>query len=544
LQYTFDGYALDIATRELRRGAALVPIAPQVFDLLEYLIRHRERVVTKDELIDAIWDGRAVSEAAVTTRFNAARSAIGDSGNEQRLIKTLPRRGFRFVAPVHEVETPAGARAMATAADARAHDGGDTTMSDQDVAAGEAQAGDGPAPRLSILVLPLTSIGGGPEQAAFADGVTESLITDLSRTRNSFIVARRKPDAHNGKAIEVRQAGREANARYVLDGSLQRSGNRLRVNVQLIDVETGRHLWADRFEKPVVDAFELQDEIAWRLVHLVTIQLVLDQARRARRLLLPGPGDLVMQGIASLCEGLTRQSVATARSFFEAALALDSGYPNALVGLAAVDVNTCFYLLTDEPAAILSRAEANVVKALSFAPNYAYGHFVLGNVYALTNRVDQSIAAYEKAMELDHSMTSALGCVGFVKCFIGRAAEAEGHILEALRLCPHHVDAHYMKYFLGEALIYLGDDAKAVDWLRRSIETNRNLPRAHFALAAALGLLGSADEAKRAAQEGIAINPGFTIRRLQANTFSNNPVYLAGLGRFIAGLRLAGVPQG
>jgi tetratricopeptide (TPR) repeat protein len=147
-------------------------------------------------------------------------------------------------------------------------------------------------------------------------------------------------------------------------------------------------------------------------------------------------------------------------------------------------------------------------------------------------------------MELDHSMTSALGCIGFAKCFIGRAAEAEGHILEALRLGPHHVDAHYLKYFMGETLIYLAEDAKAVDWLRRSIETNRNLPRAHFALAAALGLLGNADEARRAVQEGLSVNPSFTIWRLQVNKFSNNPAYLAGLDRFIAGLRLAGVPEG
>ncbi|MCC8942425.1 winged helix-turn-helix domain-containing protein [Bradyrhizobium sp. Arg68] len=545
MQYNFDGYAFDTGTRELRRGAELVSIAPQVFDLLEYLIRNRDRVVTKDELIDAIWNGRAVSDAAVTTRLNVARSAIGDSGNEQGLIRTLPPRGFRFVAAVNEVEQHAAADEMAASSRALADEPATIEgESDQDVAAGAARADGKPASRLSILVLPLTSIGGGPEQAAFAAGVTENLITDLSRTGLTFIVARRKPHSHTGEAIDIRQAGRDANARYVLEGSLQRSGDRLRVNVQLTHVETGRHVWADRFEKQVVDPFDLQDEIAWRLAPLVATQVVLNEARRAERLMFPGPGDLIVQGMASLCDGLTPRSAVVARGFFERALAIDNRYTVALAGLANVDVNACFSLLTDDTAATLSRAEANVVKALSLTPNNAHAHFVLGGVYALTHRVDQAIAAYETAIALDHSRTSALGCIGFAKCFIGRTAEAETHILEALRLCPHHVDAYYMKYFMGEALIYLAEDARAADWLRRSIETNRNLPRAHFALAAALGLLGIEDEATRAAQEGLSINPGFTIRRLQASNFSNNPVYLTGLDRLITGLRLAGVPEG
>ncbi|WP_166296914.1 winged helix-turn-helix domain-containing tetratricopeptide repeat protein [Bradyrhizobium sp. 2S1] len=545
MRYFFEGHVLDTGTRELHRAGELVSITPQVFDLLEFLIRNRERVVRKDELIDAIWSGRAVSDAALTTRLNAVRSAIGDSGSEQRRIKTMPRRGFRFIAPVNEVKEHAGAREAAASSSLFADD--DATIdgaSDQDVAAGEARVDEKPAPRRSILVLPLTSIGGGPEQAAFADGVTESLITDLSRTRYLFIAARRKPHAPGSKAVDIRRAGRDATARYVLESSIQRSGNRLRVNAQLIDVVTGRHLWDDRFEKQVLDPFDLQDEIALRLAHLVSTQLILDEARRAKRLMFPSPGDLIIQGMASLCEGLPPQSSALARGFFERALALDNRYTVALIGLANIDVNTCFFLLADDPAATLSRAEANIIKALSFVPNNAHAHFVLGNIYALTNRVDQGIAAYEKAMELDHSMTSALGCIGFAKCFIGRAAEAEGHILEALRLGPHHVDAHYLKYFMGETLIYLAEDAKAVDWLRRSIETNRNLPRAHFALAAALGLLGNADEARRAVQEGLSVNPSFTIWRLQVNKFSNNPAYLAGLDRFIAGLRLAGVPEG
>jgi len=208
----------------------MVSIAPQVFDLLDYLIRNRQRVVSKDDLISAVWNGRAVSDAALTTRLNAVRNAIGDTGEKQRLIKTLPRKGFRFVGTVKESERPIVAPADSSALS------GDTTL------------GLLTAPRLSIAVLPFTNVGGDPEQDYFVDGVTECLTTDLSRMRGAFVIARNSAFSYKGKAIDVRQVGRELNVRYVLEGSVQRSGRRLRVNVQLIDAESGQHLWAERFE--------------------------------------------------------------------------------------------------------------------------------------------------------------------------------------------------------------------------------------------------------------------------------------------------------
>ena len=213
MRYFFEEYAFDTDRRELHRGTNPVPITPQVFDLLDCLIRQRERVVSKDDLISAVWNGRIVSDAALTTRMNAARAAIGDDGERQRLIKTLPRKGFRFVGTVRErasLEAP--------------------------------NEDEFSRPRLSIVVLPFTNLSGDPEQDYFVDGVTESLTTDLSRISGSFVIGRHTAFTYKGKAGDLKQVGRELNVRYVLEGSVQRGDSSLRVNVQLTDAETGSHL--------------------------------------------------------------------------------------------------------------------------------------------------------------------------------------------------------------------------------------------------------------------------------------------------------------
>jgi TolB-like protein len=204
LRFLFEDYALDTDRRELHRATDPIVVTPQVFDLLDYLIRNRERVVSKDDLINAVWNGRIVSDAALTTRLNAARSAIGDTGEKQRLIKTLPRKGFRFVGAVEEAHRPA-----------------------IEPVGSAAQSGDTP-PRLSIVVLPFANLSGDREQDYFVDGVTESLTTDLSRVGGLFVIARNSAFSYKGKAVDVRQIGREFNVRYVLEGSVQRAGNRLR----------------------------------------------------------------------------------------------------------------------------------------------------------------------------------------------------------------------------------------------------------------------------------------------------------------------------
>ena len=203
LRYLFEDFILNTDRRELRRSADVVPTTPQVFDLLDYLIRHRERVVSKDDLISAIWNGRIVSDAALTTRLNAARAAIGDDGDKQRLVKTMPRKGFHFVGTVQEVKTSAD-QLVGLAEHERRHNSRPSS------------------PRLSIVVLPFANLSGDPEQDYFVDGVTESLTTDLSRISGLFVIGRHTAFIYKGKAADLTQIGRELNVRYALEGSVRR----------------------------------------------------------------------------------------------------------------------------------------------------------------------------------------------------------------------------------------------------------------------------------------------------------------------------------
>jgi TolB-like protein len=527
VRYFFENYTFDTDRRELRRGAEMIPLAPQVFDLLEYLIRNRERVVSKDDLIHAIWANRSVSDAALTTRLNAVRAAIGDTGEKQFLIKTLPRKGFRFVGAVQE-ETQGGP----------AEQTGSATRGG--VMAKTASS----AHRLSIVVLPFANLSGDPEQGYFVDGVTESLTTDLSRISGSFVIGRHTAFTYKDTAVDLRKIGRELNIRYALEGSVQRSGNWLRVNVQLVDAESGNHLWAERFDKPIADLFDMQDEIVSRLANALDAQLVEIEARRAEHSVRPDAMDLYFQGIAHLNKGVTLEHLTQARGFFERLLALDPGSIEALVGTAIVDYSMGVNFLTDERAASLAAAETALNKALSMAPQHAQAHMHLGVVHIFKFRAAQGIAECERALALDRNLANAHGWIGRGKYHLGRAEETEAHIHKALRLSPRDTFAYRWMMVMGLAKFWLGADAEAVAWLRRSIEANRNFPFTHFFLAAALALVGQLDEARAVAQAGLTLQPNFTIRRFRANPYSDNPDYLAKRERVYEGMRLAGVPEG
>ncbi|SDS86184.1 adenylate/guanylate cyclase domain-containing protein [Bradyrhizobium canariense] len=400
------------------------------------------------------------------------------------------------------------------------------------------------APRFSIVVLPFVNIGDDPEQEYFVDGVIESLTTDLSRIYGSFVIARNTAFAFKGKSPDVRQIGRELNVRYVLEGSVQRNGNRLRINVQLIDAETGNHLWAERFDKPLADFFDMQDEIVSRLANALDAQLIEAEARRAGRSPHPDAMDLYFQGRAYWNKGMTPEYLTQAMDFFERALALDAGHVDAMVGWATVVASIAGSFASDDRAAQLAAAETTLTKVLSMAPRHAWAHLTLGAVQMFTNRAAQGIGECERALTLDHNLADAHACIGMGKYFAGRAEETEAHILEALRLSPRDVHAYRWMQFVGIAKAQLGADIEAVSWLRRSIEANRNFPLAHFHLAEALALLGQLDEARAAAKAGLALQPDFTLRRYRMNALSDNPAYLAGRARSAEGMRLAGVPEG
>jgi TolB-like protein/class 3 adenylate cyclase len=400
-------------------------------------------------------------------------------------------------------------------------------------------------PRLSMVVLPFANLGGDPEQEHFVDGVTENLTTDLSRIRGAVVIARNTAFTYKGKTLDVKTIGRDLNVRYVLEGSVQRGGNRMRVNVQLIDAESGNHLWAERFDKPLADLFDMQDEIVARLANALNAQLAAAEARRAEQAPHPDSMDLYFQGLAWYNKGASRDNVAQARSFFDRALAVDPDNVDALIGSARADVREGANFFVSDPLAAFAAAEAKLTKALSSVPDHARGHGLLGYVDILTRRAAEGIAECERALELDRNLASAHAFIGLGKIFIGRAEETEAHVREALRLSPRDTNAHTWKTFGGIAAHFLGSHEQAAAWFRRAIEANRNYATSYFMLAAALAQLGRLDEAHSAVKAGLALNPTLTISRLRVawTAQSDDPRYLAQLEPAFEDLRKAGVPE-
>ena len=400
-------------------------------------------------------------------------------------------------------------------------------------------------PRLSIVVLPFANIGGDAEQEHFVDGVTESLTTDLSQIRGAVVIARNTAFTYKGKPIDVKTIGCELNVRYVLEGSVQRGASRMRLNVQLIDAETGNHLWAERFDKPLADLFDMQDEIVARLAGALNSQLVAAEARRAERAPTPDSMDLYFQGLAWLNKGMTPDNLGQARGFFDRALAADPGNVDALIESARGDVYSGSLFYVTDAAGSFAAAEAKLTKALSSVPDHARGHAWLGYVDICTKRAAQGIAECEHALALDRNLAQAHSIIGLGKSLIGRAEENEAHVCEALRLSPRDMLAYIWMTNAGLAKNFLGRWEQAGVWCRRAIEVNRNFPLAFFQLAAALAQQGRLDEAHSAVKAGLALDPGFAVSRFRANMVarSDDPTFLGGVQPILEGMRIAGVPE-
>ena len=522
MRYLFENYAFDTDRRELRRGTDVIAIAPKVFDLLVYLIGNRERVVSKDDLISAIWEGRVVSDVAMTTRLNAARKAVGDFGDEQRLIKTFPRKGVRFIGTVQETPGPAGAT-VASSSPTHA-----VTVPDKP----------------SLVVLPFANLTPDPEQEYFVDGVTESLTTDLSRMVGIFVIGRNTAFTYKGKHVDLKQIGRELGVRYILEGSVQRGEGRVRINVQLVDAESGNHLWAERFDKPIADFFDMQDEIGARLANQLGTELVTAEARRAARAPHPDSMDLYFQGMVSVHRGSDPANLSQARKFFEQALGLDAGNVEAMVGMAFVDAMRGTSMQTGDRTARLLAAETSLAKVIAYLPNHAMAHCLLGVVQIFTKRAAQGIAECERALALDRNLATAYAWIGLGKCYLGRAQEAEAYIMRAFRLSPRDNRAFTWMINAGVAQSYLAADEPAVYWFKRAIETNPNVAAfVHVYLAAALAHLGRIEEARASIQTGLAIDPNFTLSHFHASTPTDNSASLAQRARIGEGMRKAGLPE-
>jgi len=399
------------------------------------------------------------------------------------------------------------------------------------------------ASHLSIVVLPFANMSGDASQDYFADGITENLTTDLSRLSGSFVIARNTAFTFKGKSADARQIGKDLGVRYVMEGSVQRDQSQVRVNAQLIDAESGGQLLAERFDRPLANLFSMQDEIVASLASQLGARLITNEARRAERISNPDSMDLYFQGMAWLNKGHNLDDLARARHFFESALTLDPANLEASLGTVAVDALSAQGYRTDDRAERYASVEGRLTKLLSQSPNDAWTHYWMGRIKIETNRGVEGIAEAERALALDPNLASAHAVIGLAKLVNGHPEETEAHELEALRVSPHDTDANIWTAYIALSKLFLGDDETAVALYRRAFEINGNYPIGHFLMAAAFAELGRLDEARAAVQGGLALNPGFTIRRYRMGAQSDNPVFLKRREQIIVAMRKAGVPE-
>jgi TolB-like protein/class 3 adenylate cyclase len=400
-------------------------------------------------------------------------------------------------------------------------------------------------PRLSIVVLPFANLGGDKEQDDFVDAVTESLTTDLSRQPDFFVVACKTAFAFKGKAVDARQIGRELGVRYVLEGSVQSGTDRLRVNAQLIDAESGAHLWAERFDKPHMDLFDMQDEITARLARAMDLQLVTAETRRVQR---EGPKeldsiDLELRGHAVFFQKLSVSGAREARGIFEEALRVDDNNVCALLGLVETHMWEVNSYMSDARAQQVRLAEAAISKALQLTPNSARTHFGRAFVLMASRTPELAFREIELAISLDRDLPFVHMRAGWIKIFLGRAEEAEGHVIDAMRLSPRDPLLGLWYAILGLADLHLGRLDKAVDRLRKAIELAPNHEIPYFYLAAVLALQGRGIEAAEACTIGRRLAPNFRIGKCRAEVQSDNPIFLAQRERLYEGLAKAGLPE-
>ncbi|WP_245333947.1 winged helix-turn-helix domain-containing protein [Bradyrhizobium guangdongense] len=363
---------VDLARETLRDGRGnIVPLRPRAWAVLRLLATRAGQLVGKDEIMDEVWSDCEVTEDSLVQAIGDIRRALGDAGRPA--LKTLPRRGYMLVVDDKAIDVPVVS----------------STVETFEI---EEPPGPSPIPHLSIMVLPFANLGGDSAQDYFADGVTECLTTDLSRIAGSFVIGRNTAFTFKGRAVDARQIGRDLNVRYVLEGSVQRGGNRFRLNAQLTDTATGSQVWADRFDKPAAELLDMQDEIVSRLANTLNAELIAAEARRAERSPRPDAMDLFFQGRALQNRGVTRLLLAQAGEFFAQSLTLDPANIEAAVAAAQVDVSVGSAFMADDVNTHFHAAETALKGVLVHAPNHPRAHMLLGAVQIQTNRIDNGIA--------------------------------------------------------------------------------------------------------------------------------------------------------
>jgi TolB-like protein len=386
------------------------------------------------------------------------------------------------------------------------------------------------------VVLPFTNIGGGPEQEYFVDGVTESLTTDLSRISGSFVIGRNTAFTYKGKHVDLKQIGCELNVRYVLEGSVQRSGNRLRVNVQLIDAESGTHLWAERFDKPVADLFDMQDEIVARLANTLGYELVRAEAKKSARSGNLDAIDLIMRGWAVIWQQPTKESTASGRDYFERAIKIDPQNAEAMVGFAYACSRASIYGWSTTGEDTYAAQLDLLTKATAINPDYAFAYYVKSLVLFYTKQLPGAVEAAQTAVALDPNAAYGYYAMAMAEAWLGRCEQSNGHIKQAFALSPRDPIGGLWHVILGISEACLGRLDVAIMEFKRGIDAGYRTYFAYAYLAAGEAAKGNDAEAKPALAEARRLNPQLTIKSF-AEHVGLPPAII------VEGWRKAGLPE-
>ncbi|GLS19226.1 hypothetical protein GCM10007874_22430 [Labrys miyagiensis] len=517
--FFFEQFVLDIARRELRGPAGPISVEPQVFDLLTYLIRNRDRVVSKDDILAAVWGGRLVSESALTTRINAVRSAVGDTGNAQRLIKKLPRKGIRFAGAVREE------RDAVNAASLLSWPPGPPALPD----------------RPSIAVLPFANMSGDPDQEYFADGMVEEIITALSRMRWLFVIARNSSFAYKGRTVDVKQIGRALGVRYVLEGSVRKSANRVRITGQLLEASSGVLLWADRFEGGLEDIFDLQDQVTASVVGAIAPrlgQVEIDRANHKPTESLDAY-DYFLRGMANV-HRWNRQANNEALRDFRCAIERDPEFASAY-GLAArcySQRKACGWMIDRRQET--AEAERLARLAAEFGRDDAVALCTAGIVLAyVVGRLDEGDALIDRALVLNPNLAWAWVFGSWVKIWLGQPDAATERGARAMRLSPNDPE---VLFFMRTATAYshflTGHYAEALSWSRTAMRQQPKFVISICAAAASGALAGQLEEAQEAVERLRELESELRISDLtELFPFRRSD----DIARWVEGLRKAGL---
>ena len=537
VRLAFGEFCLDEARRELRRGSEPVAIEPQVFDLLLYLVQNRDRVVTKDDLIAAVWDGRIISESTLTSRINAARKAVGDNGDRQAVIRTYPRKGFRFIDDIR-AEQPGDGEPPAAAPNGKAPASRAAQPSGPDGRRAMAQWGGRPC----VAVLPFSNLSGDPEQDYFSDGITEDIIGALSKHRSLVVIARNSSFTFKGAGSDVRRIGLALGAEYVVDGSVRKLGQRVRVTAQLAETERGQQLWAERYERDLQDLFALQDEITTTIAGRIEPEVGAAERSRVERKAVPAlhAWDFFRLGTKHFYKATAPDNL-EAQRLLRRAIELDPGLGEAYGYLSYAIVLSMVYYDAELSEQRLDEAVAIGRKAVELDERDGLIRFMYGRALLARSLHADALAELETAIELNPSLAMSYCGLADTLTWDGRPRDAIPFFQKAIDLSPHDPLRWAFCAYRSLAHLFAREFELAFEWAHRAAR----IPNAHYWAFAhrvsALGHLGRTQDLPVAIAELKQRKPDFACsfarRRL---FFIKNPDQLE---LYVEGLRKAGIPE-